>query len=105
MAHVYRERPEISIPPNAHINHSDGRVFVYSPENPNKRIVIGHATSETTMHPNETFRLLYPVLWNEAYSKKYHDPAELLMSVGLYALCLGASTFNGLYDPGVKRYG
>jgi hypothetical protein len=105
MAHVYRERPEISIPPNAHINHSDGRVFVYSPENPNKRIVIGHATSETTMHPNETFRLLYPVLWNEAYSKKYHDPAELLMSVGLYALCLGASTFNGLYGILHEAYG
>ena len=57
------------------------------------------------MHPNETFRLLYPVLWNEAYSKKYHDPAELLMSVGLYALCLGASTFNGLYGILHEAYG
>ncbi|MBR1685322.1 MAG: transposase [Clostridia bacterium] len=105
MAHVYRERPEIPIPPIAHINHSDGRVFTYLTDNPSKRTVIGHATSETTMHPNETFRALYPDLWNEAYSKKYNDPDELLVGVGLYALCLGASTSNGLYRILHDAYG
>lgn len=105
MAHVYRERPEIPIPPNAHINHSDGRVFTYPSDNPNKRTVIGHATSESTMHANETFRVLYPERWSEAYSKKYRDTDELQVAVGLYALCLGASTSNGLYSILQEVYG
>ncbi len=105
MSHVYWEREEIGIPEFAHVNHSDGRVFVYRLENPNSRIVIGHATSDSTMHPNETFRTLYPDLWITAYSEKYHDPKELLLSVGLFGISLGASTSSGLYDALQKAYG
>lgn len=105
MAHVYRERSEMPIPAGAHINHADGRVFVYDPKNSNKRKTIGHATSETTMYPNEMCRILFPELWRETYNAKYHDPDGLLVRAGLYALCLGASEKNGLYRLLVEAYG
>lgn len=105
MGHVYRERAEMPIPAGAHINHADGRVFVYYPANSKKRKTIGHATSETMMHPNDTCRILFPDLWREAYDKKYHDPDEPLVRAGLYALCLGASAKNGLYSILLEAYG
>ena len=105
MAHVYWEREEIAIPEFAHVNRSDGRVFIYKGDNTNSRTIIGHATSDSTMHPNEAFRTLYPDLWEIAYSEKYHDPKELMLSVGLFGISLGASTFNGLYGALQKAYG
>ena len=105
MAHVYRERSEMPIPTVAHINHADGRVFVYDPANSKKRKTIGHATSETMMYPNDTCRILFPDLWREAYDEKYHDPDEPLVRAGLYALCLGASDKNGLYSVLLEAFG
>ena len=70
----------------------------------NNRIVIGHATSETRMHPNDRFRLLYPDVWESAYSK-YNDPKGIEIHVGMYGLTLGASYFNGLYPVLQDAYG
>ena len=67
MSHIYWEKKEVPIPPDAYINHNDGRVFVMVE---GKRKVIGHATSENTMHPNDMFRALYPDLWEAAYGEK-----------------------------------
>ena len=104
MSHVYYERHEIPRPPNSHINHSDGRVFIYNSNNPNDRTTIGKATSENMMHPNDTFRLLYPEIWEREYSK-YHDPMGIEVSVGLYGLALGSSYKNGLYPVLQDAYG
>ena len=62
MSHVYRERHEIPIPEGAHINHFDARVYLME-ESTRKRTVIGVATSESTMHPNDMYRKLYPEAW------------------------------------------
>ena len=67
MAHIYWERHEIPRPSDSYINHNDGRVFLMSNDGQGrkKRKVIGHATSETMMHPNELFKFLYPSQWSE----------------------------------------
>ena len=103
MSRVYRERPEIPIPEEAHINHFDGRVYLME-ESTRKRTVIGVATSEHTMHPNDTYRKLYPEAW-ESFFSTYNDPKGYEVCVGMYGLCLGASTRNGLYQVLQDAYG
>ena len=62
MSHIYWELHEIPQPSDSYINHSDGRVFLMTEDGlgKKKRKVIGRATSETMMHPNDLFRYLYP---------------------------------------------
>ena len=103
MSHVYRERPEIPIPSEAYINHSDARVYLMDALT-KKRTVIGVATSESSMHPNDTFRSLYPETWDTVFSK-YNDPKGYEVCVGMYGLCLGASCKNGLYQVLQDTYG
>ncbi len=103
MSHVYRERPEIPIPEEAHINHYDARVYLMN-ESTGKRTVIGIATSESTMHPNDMYRKLFPEAWDAAFSK-YNDPKGYEVCIGLYGLCLGASYSNGLYPVLQDVYG
>ena len=103
MSHVYRERHEIPIPEEGHINHFDGRVYLMD-ESTRKRTVIGIATSENTMHPNDMYRKLYPEAWDAAFSK-YNDPKGYEICVGMYGLCLGASYKNGLYQVLQEAYG
>lgn len=103
MSHVYRERPEIPIPEGVHINHYDGRVYLMD-ESTRKRTVIGVATSESTMHPNDMYRKLYPDAWETLFSR-YNDPKGYEICVGMYGLCLGASYKNGLYQVLQAAYG
>ena len=103
MSHVYRERKEIPIPDDAHINHYDGRVYLME-ESTRKRTVIGIATSETTMHPNDMYRKLFPEAWDTVFSK-YNDPKGYEVCVGMYGLTLGASHQNGLYSVLQDAYG
>ena len=58
MSHIYWELHEIPQPSDSYINHSDGRVFLMTEDGlgKKKRKVIGRATSETMMHPNDLFR-------------------------------------------------
>ena len=107
MAHIYWELKEIPQPAGSLINRSDGRVFVFisgdTPVRKSKRKVIGHATSETMMHPNDTFKYLYPNLWNEYYGKD--KLPEHILHAGLYALILGISYETGLYQILQNAYG
>lgn len=101
MAHIYYDKQEIEIPHGAYINHSDGRVFIFIKEEgvpleKSKRRVIGKRASDKTMYPNDTFRNLYPNLWEEKYGKKERLPKREVRS-GLYALCLGAGNQTGVY--------
>ena len=72
MSHIYWELHEIPRPSGSYINHSDGRVFLMTEDGlgKKKRKVIGRATSETMMHPNDLFRYLYPALWSEYYGDR-----------------------------------
>ena len=105
MSHIFWELHEIPIPEGAYINHSDGRVFIMSNDglDSKKRKVIGHATSETTMHPNDLFRYLYPALWSEYYSDQKLPEHEL--HVGMYALSLGIGYKTNLYQILQDVYG
>ena len=70
MGHIYREKAEIPIPNTAHVNGSNGQVSVYELDGDGHRTgvrkVIGLATSDTTMHPNDNFCILFPQLWERA---------------------------------------
>jgi hypothetical protein len=107
MAHIYWELKEIPQPEGSHINRSDGRVFVFlsgdSPVRKSRRKVIGRATSETMMHPNDTFKYLFPNLWNEHYGPD--KLPEHILHVGLYALTLGIGYETGLYPILQNAYG
>lgn len=107
MAHIYWELKEIPQPAGSYINKSDGRVFVFSsgdtPIRKSKRKVIGRATSETMMHPNDTFKYLYPNLWNEHYGSD--KLPEHILHAGLYALTLGIGYETGLYQILQNAYG
>lgn len=105
MGHIYWERNEIPIPDKCYINASDGRVFImnYDANHVRRRTVIGHATSETTMHPNDTFRFLFPSLWKENYGEESLRPYEL--HAGLYAATLGIGYQTNIYPILHQVYG
>ena len=105
MSHIYWERHEIPIPDNCYINKNDGRVFImkYDSNRIRRRTVIGHATSQVTMHPNDTFRFLYPSLWKEYYGDESVLPHEL--HAGLYAATLGIGYQTRLYPILHEVYG
>ena len=99
MSHIYWELNEIKIPEQAHINKSDGRVFIFAKDSitvrTSSRIVIGRATSETTMHPNDLYRLMFPNEWERNYGKQQLFLHSL--HVGFYAATLGIGYKTGLY--------
>ena len=105
MSHIYWELHEIPRPDDSYINHSDGRVFLISVDGHGnkKRKVIGRATSETTMHPNDLFRYLYPNFWSEYYGDQ--DMPEHELHTGMYALLLGIGYSTNLYPVLQKIYG
>ena len=108
MAHIYWEKKEIPIPDDAYINHSDGRVFVFIREGKvlekSHRRVIGRAASNRTMYPNNTFRDMYPSLWEEYYGPGEKQP-ERFLRAGTYSLCLGAGHSTGVYPMLHEVYG
>jgi hypothetical protein len=99
MGKVFWNNREIPQPPGAHIDSSDGRVFVYldegKPVRESRKVTVGHATSQTMMHPNEKFRQMYPALWREHYGES--GLARHVMRCGMYALTLGAGWQTDLY--------
>ena len=97
MGHIYTELHEIPIPSEAYINKKEARVFLINDDGTGKqkRTVIGKATSDTMMHPNNTFRYLYPELWKEYYETK--EIKEHVLHAGMYAACLGISEHTGLH--------
>lgn len=105
MAHIYWELHEIPRPSDSYINHSDGRVFLISDDGlgNKKRRVIGRATSETMMHPNDLYKYLYPSLWSEYYSDR--DVPEHELHIGMYALSLGIGYATRLYPILQDVYG
>lgn len=105
MSHIYWELHEIPRPQGSYINHSDGRVFLMQSDGcgSKKRRVIGHATSETMMHPNDLYKYLYPAQWTEYYGSR--DLPEHELHTGMYALTLGAGYSTGLYPILQDVYG
>lgn len=105
MAHIFWELHEIPIPEGAYINHNDGRVFLINDDGNghSKRRVIGHATSDTMMHPNELFRFLFPAEWELYYHEKNFPAHEL--HVGMYMMTLGIGHKTGLYPILHEIYG
>ena len=68
IGHIYRNNREIPIPPDGRVNRWEMKVSVYRQQDGRRRrTVIGAATSETMMLPNDNFRIKYPDLWNEYY--------------------------------------
>ena len=105
MAHIYWELHEIPQPEGSYVNRSDGRVFLMSDDGngKTKRRVVGHATSDTMMHPNELYRFLYPTEWEKHYHEKSFPSHELHM--GMYMLSLGIGHSTGLYPILHEIYG
>ena len=101
MSHIFWNKKEIPRPENSYVNRNDGRVFILIKNGKttkgSKRIVIGHATSMTHMHPNESFKYYFPALWKKHYGEEESLP-EHQLNVGMYATCLGIGIKPGLYQ-------
>lgn len=106
MGHIYWEKPEIKIPDGAYVNKSDARVFTMCTDGKKnrKRTVIGRATGNGNMHPNDNFKYKYPALWTEHYGNKDKLPPHSL-SFGLYTTFLAISERTGLYNLLHKNFG
>lgn len=104
MGHIYRNLKEIPIPTDAKLNHWDMKVSLYRVQDgKRRRMIIGAATSETTMIPNDNFRSKFPELWRQYYGA---DTAALhKVHVGLYALCLSIGWKKGLYPDLQETFG
>jgi hypothetical protein len=105
MGKPYRDRDEIAIPDDAHVNTYDGRVYVKQADERGRgrRVVIGKAASATTMAPNESFRAIFPDLWERAYGRD--EMIRLEVGVGTYSLMLAAGLRSGAYPIAQECYG
>ena len=105
MGHIFRDKQEIPIPPEGHINHHDGQVSVYwrDSKNARRRFTIGKAASETTMRPNENFKLRFPELWIKYYGEPAWHPSQY--HAGLYAAGLSIGTTTGIYGITQDAFG
>ncbi len=104
MSQIYRDK-EIPIPAGSYLNRSDGRVFIIrdNGQGKQKRQVIGRITSEGLMYPNETFKFLYPGLWEEHFGKE--ELPRYSLHPCMYAALLGIGYQTGLYPLLVDVYG
>ena len=106
MGSVYRNKGEIPIPSDWHVDSSDGRVYTnYHDELSGKlrRVVLGYATSNGQMHVNDNFRMLHPDLWAENFGAS--DLVEYQLKCGLYTVLLKAAKTKGLYDAVQRSFG
>ena len=105
MGKVFWNLPEIPIPDDASRNSYDNQVSKYYRDGKNnrRRVVIGHAVTTTTMHPNENFRFYYPGLWKKYYSEDVIAQHEL--HFGQYAMLLGAGYRCGIYSLLHEHFG
>ena len=98
MRHIYYDKKEIPIPEGGHVNRHDGAVRIYLDPTVQRRksatMVIGKATSATTMHPNDNFRQRYPSLWEKYYEES--TPVHVL-HYGMYLTALSAGWNTGVY--------
>ena len=105
MGKLYRDRDEIPIPDEAYVNTYDGRVYIKQADERGKahRVVVGKAASATTMAPNESFRAIFPGLWEAAYGRD--ETVRLEVGAGTYAMLLGAGLKSGAYPIAQPVYG
>ena len=105
MGKVYWNKPEIPIPPDAFRRLADHsvRITVTGPNGEIHDKTIGYFTSETHMHPNDFFRLKYPVMWKKFYGEKELLPSELYL--GMYAMTLGIGYQTTVYPMLHEVYG
>ena len=98
MGHVYWEKEEIPCPEGSYIDKTTGQVFIYNgsgPRRSSKRITLGYGEGPN-MHPNDTYRALYPEEWKRYYGEEVDTVWE--MHPGLYAATLGIGYSTGLYE-------
>ena len=105
MGKVYWNKPEIPIPPDAFRRLADHsvRINVTGSNGETHDKTIGYFTSETHMHPNDFFRLKYPVMWERFYGNDDLLPAELYL--GMYAMTLGIGYRSTVYTMLHDVYG
>ena len=105
MSHIYWELNEIPVPDFALVNRHDARVYTVhtGPHGERRRRVIGRSTGETHMHPNTTFKFLYPQLWAQHYG--HLGLSEPFKLIGLYAATLAIAQKTGLYRDVLASFG
>ena len=109
MGKADRNAPDAPVPDFAYTDRHDGRVFVRLLDGVGKyrKKTIGYLTDSAAgaerMIPNRYFRDKYRELYEESCPEVIIPPREL--SMGMYALTLGITAKNGLYDDLVNVYG
>jgi hypothetical protein len=105
---IYRNMV-VDVPNEAYVE-KDATVFVkdkneYDPKTQYNRVkhtVIGRCIGDGRMYPNHTFRLRYPIIFEEASGKKLPRQTK---KMGFYTTVLSIVEKTGLYDALIKSYG
>ena len=99
----------VDIPPDAH-RCSDNRVYVVLEKryfkdvqyNKDDRAWLGKAVSDTQMHPNETYKIMYP----ETLKGVPHLNVPIYVKrTGMYAASLAIGERTGLYEDLINNFG
>ena len=99
----------VDIPPGAH-RCSDNRVYIVLEKryfkdvqyNKDDRAWLGKAVSDTQMHPNETYKIMYP----ESLKSVPHLTVPIYVKrTGMYAASLAVGEQTGLYEDLINSFG
>ena len=99
----------VDIPEGAH-KCSDNRVYIVLEKryfkdvqyNKDDRAWLGKAVSDTQMHPNETYKIMYP---ESLKSVPHLNLPVYVKHVGMYAASLSVGEHTGLYEDLVQSFG
>ena len=99
----------VDIPPEAH-RCSDNRVYIVLEKryfkdlkyNKDDRAWLGKAVSDTQMHPNNTYKMLYP---EGLKSVPHLNLPTYVKHVGMYAAALAIAEQSGLYEDLITSFG
>ena len=100
MGHIYKNYPEIPIPPEGSADSKGGQVsyYYYADGNQRRRLVIGHATSATMMYATDNYRFLFPERWKQFFGHLEQERNIIpVIHAGLFALTLGVGIKSGIY--------
>ena len=104
MSDIYKNYPEVPIPPEASPNFKNGQVsyYYYTVEadgTKRHRKIIGHATSKTMMRVTDWYRIIFPHNWRKYFGHLEQERNAVdKIHAGLFALTLGIVVKNSLYD-------
>lgn len=107
MGNIYKNLLEIPIPKeHCHVRKSDDRVqFSFASQNQRMQCMIGVATADGKMYPNDNYRTIYPEEWEKYYGDIFSLDVAPHLHTGLYNATVAITDYLGLYPCLIESFG